>query len=436
MIDSLESKFPEAVVQICRTLRVAGDRGFVVGGAVRDALRGADITDFDLATTATPDRMIELFPKVIPTGIKHGTVTVMSAGRGYEVTTLRGEADYSDGRHPDSVIFIDDVEADLARRDFTINAMAWDPLESCLHDPFGGQGDLSEKLIRAVGDPRRRFDEDGLRLMRAARFAAVLGFRVHEETLRAMPEAAARLDDVSAERKRDELFKLLLSRRPSVGLEILKRGGLAQRVDPCFASLVEDERRWQTLLRRVDSAGAKLSVRLAACFCQVAARDQGLGGAKSAEIAAQSLRRLKSEKKLEKAVAHLVSYVGFAFEPLPKEPEIRRFVRDVGREAFDEVIDLRRADIEARGQGGRAVLSLGRFAKKARNAAADAPLYPGELAVNGATLMSELGIPPGPELGALIADLLEVVIEHPELNSEARLIARAAELRAAHGRGV
>lgn len=436
MFDSLESKVPEAVMQICRTLCVAGNRGFVVGGAVRDALRGAEITDFDLATTATPQKMLELFPKVIPTGIKHGTVTVMSKGHAYEVTTLRGEAGYSDGRHPDSVTFIDDIEADLARRDFTVNAMAWDPLESRLYDPFGGRADLEKRLIRAVGEPGSRFDEDGLRLMRAARFAAALEFRVHEDTLRAMPCAASRLDVVSAERKRDELFKLLLSRRPSVGLRILEQGALALRIDPSLGVLAENPTRWEYALRRVDRCTAKLSVRLAACFCQAEGLDEEVGGPKNAKIAAEALRRLKSEKKLEKEVAHLVSSVGFAFDPVVDEPELRRLVRDVGRDVFDEVIDLRRADIEARRLGGDAILSLGRFAKRAHNAVADAPLYPGELAVNGALLMSELGIEPGPELGALIADLMEVVIDHPELNSEARLLARAVELRAAPARRV
>src|SRR3954471_20366778 len=185
-IQPLIAKVPEDVLGICRRLREKGRRGWIVGGCVRDLLRGGQAKDWDVATDARPEEVVAFFRKVIPTGIQHGTVTVVLRGVHYEVTTLRGEGAYSDGRRPDKVEFVDDITADLARRDFTFNAMAIDPIDGHLIDPFGGKADLDAKVLRAVGDASERFFEDGLRVLRAARFAATLECTIAPETEQAM----------------------------------------------------------------------------------------------------------------------------------------------------------------------------------------------------------------------------------------------------------
>src|SRR5262245_58290441 len=221
----LIAKVPEDVLGICRRLREKGKRGWIVGGGVRDLLRGGEAKDWDVATDARPDDVIQMFRKVIPTGLQHGTVTVVKRGVHYEVTTLRGEGAYSDGRRPDSVEFVDDITADLARRDFTMNAMAIDPVDGHLIDPFDGQKDLQNRVIRAVGDPNERFAEDGLRVLRAARFSATLDCTIDPDTERAM--GTSRSHDtfrrVSAERVRDEWLKAMRARRPSIAFEAMRR---------------------------------------------------------------------------------------------------------------------------------------------------------------------------------------------------------------------
>src|SRR5277367_6631958 len=224
-LEPLLAQVPEDVLGICRRLREKGKRGWIVGGCVRDLLRGAIAKDWDVATDARPDDVIAMFKKVIPTGIQHGTVTVVRRGVHYEVTTLRGEGAYSDGRRPDKVEFVDDITADLARRDFTVNAMAIDPVDGHLIDPFLGRQDLAARVLRAVGEPEDRFGEDGLRVLRAARFSATLGCTIDPKTERAMGSQRS-IDTfrrVSAERVRDEWLKAMRADKPSVAFEAMRR---------------------------------------------------------------------------------------------------------------------------------------------------------------------------------------------------------------------
>src|SRR6185312_1925266 len=229
---------PDDVVELCQKLRDAGFEAWLVGGAVRDLLRGRPAKDFDVATSAQPAEVTRVFgrKRTIPTGEKHGTVTVLTERAGQkehvEVTTYRGEGAYSDGRRPDDVVFVRTLEEDLKRRDFTMNAIAYDPLAAELADPYGGQRDLEARLIRAVGDPLERFAEDGLRAMRAVRFAAQHEFAIDPATERAIPETIDVFKKVSAERVRDELVKILSSRVPSVGLELMRTTGLLAATIP------------------------------------------------------------------------------------------------------------------------------------------------------------------------------------------------------------
>ena len=196
----LRGAIPEPVLEVCRALEARGHRAWVVGGCIRDLLRGHPVSDWDLATSALPEEVQRTFARTIPTGIEHGTVTVLHRDEAYEVTTLRGEGAYSDGRRPDQVELGVDIDEDLARRDFTVNAIAYDPLTQETVDPWGGIADLEAGLLRAVGDPRERFGEDGLRVLRAARFAATLGFDLHGDTHAAIPGSLGTFRKVSPER--------------------------------------------------------------------------------------------------------------------------------------------------------------------------------------------------------------------------------------------
>jgi tRNA nucleotidyltransferase (CCA-adding enzyme) len=207
-------------------LRSQNFEAYLVGGAVRDLLLGKQPKDFDVATDARPDDLLRAFPKAVPTGLQHGTVTVVEAGAHYEVTTLRGESAYSDGRHPDAVRFVDDITADLARRDFTVNALAVDPSTGAVIDPFGGKCDLQARVLRAVGAPRERFAEDGLRVLRAARFVATLEFELDPATAAAIAPTLDTFRKVSPERVRDEWLKTMKARSPSRAFEVMRTSGM------------------------------------------------------------------------------------------------------------------------------------------------------------------------------------------------------------------
>lgn len=242
---------PWEVKELCRTLWEGGYAAYPVGGCVRDVLLGRTPGDWDVATAALPETVAGLFPRTVPTGLRHGTVTVVMEKGQYEVTTFRTEGGYADGRHPDQVRFRATLEEDLSRRDFTVNAMALSP-DGKIVDPFGGQGDLAKGLIRCVGDPDRRFQEDGLRLLRALRFAAQLGFSLEEGTAAALGRNGARLEKVSGERVKAEVEKILLSPHPELVNEAVELGLLARfgaeggRADFTDAAPTK-EARWRAL---------------------------------------------------------------------------------------------------------------------------------------------------------------------------------------------
>src|ERR1700729_3716832 len=218
---------PADVFALCKRLRASGKRAWIVGGCVRDMLLGrADANDWDICTDARPKELLSIFPRAIPTGIEHGTVTVVANKRHYEVTTPRGESAYSDGPRPDAVHFVDDITADLARRDFTVNAIAVDPGDGKLIDPFDGRKDLAARVLRAVGDPVLRFSEDGLRVLRAARFVATLEMELDPATERAIRPTLSTYRKVSAERVRDEWVKTMKARRPSRAFDVMRTTGI------------------------------------------------------------------------------------------------------------------------------------------------------------------------------------------------------------------
>lgn len=237
---NLKSVNPGAI-KVCHVLQQAGYQAFIVGGCVRDLLLGITPKDWDITTDAKPENVLKLFDKTYPTGLQHGTITV-AMGEGvenhFEVTTFRIEGEYKDGRRPEEVFFVNNIEQDLARRDLTINAIAFDPINNKLIDPFGGIDDLSSKIIKAVGDPNARFNEDGLRIMRVARFAARFNYQIEEKTLQGISSNLGTLKKVSKERIKDELCKLLMSSNPLYGLDILINNGVINIISPILSTPV------------------------------------------------------------------------------------------------------------------------------------------------------------------------------------------------------
>lgn len=419
----IDAVVPEPVREVCRRLRDAGFEAYTVGGAVRDALLGRAVGDWDLTTSALPEQVQGLFRKTIPTGLQHGTVTVL-VGRGaertpVEVTTFRGEGAYSDGRRPDEVHFGVPLREDLARRDFVINAMAYDPVERRLVDPFGGRADLAARRVRAVGDSAERFGEDGLRVMRAIRFAAVLEFELDAATEAAIPGALPVLARVSKERIHDELQKMLRAPRPSVGFALADRTGVLAQVLPELGSLDE------AALVRVD-APAEPVVRLAALLLALAPADEvetvaieEVPAEDAARTADAALRRLTFPNDDRQRVVDLVRW-GRAWRVRRwTDPALRRLLGRVGRDRTGDLFAVWSAEAAALGEGAERIAEL--RDRAARILAAGEPLTVGELAIGGGDVMRILGTRPGRHVGRVLAALLERVLVDPGLNRPERL---------------
>ncbi len=450
LIDSV----PRDVLSICTTLRERGKRGWIVGGCVRDLVRGSPPKDWDVATDARPEEVRQIFSHVIDTGIAHGTVTVVLRKVPYEVTTLRGEGAYSDGRRPDSVEFVKDIHGDLARRDFTVNAIALDPLDGQLIDPFGGQADLDRRILRAVGDPRERFAEDGLRVLRAARFSATLGFSIHEDTERAMGEARSHdtFRKVSAERVRDEWLRSMAAARPSVAFETMLRTGLLAITCPELVESVGCEQNkfhafdvWKHTMAVLDACDAEPVLRMAALLHDVGKprsralsdktkdytfyQHEVIGGAMAGPI----LTRLKMSNEDRETIVALVRHHLICYSPDWTDAAVRRWLRRVGTDVAPRLYRLGKADAIGKGKPAdddlRAIAELEERA--ARTVAEGAALSIKDLAVRGGDLMKELGIAPGPAVGRLLAHLLEVVTEDPTQNERDALLDQARRSLAA-----
>jgi poly(A) polymerase/tRNA nucleotidyltransferase (CCA-adding enzyme) len=440
-VSTIAQKLPDRVRSFVQRFHEKGFECFLVGGAVRNLILGHRPSDFDFATNATPQEVISSFRRVIPTGIDHGTVTVLHQGQSYEVTTYRVESDYSDARHPDAVEFVRDIFEDLKRRDFTINAMAFDPVARTFLDPHGGEDDIKARTIRTVGEPAERFAEDSLRMLRAVRFASQLEFEIDRRTLEEITNRADRIAAVSYERVRDELTKLLQSRTPSCGIILMKETRLLDYVVPELAECVGVEQRgrhrydvFEHSLRACDAAPAdNLVVRLAALLHDVgkprALETDEWGNRRfhghdriSAEMAEELLKRLRYPHRVVGRVVHLVRQHMFNYTPEWTDAAVRRFVARVGADAIPDLIALRAADSEAiRGERVDA-RPLGDFSERIqRQIATDQAFTVRDLAVNGHDLM-EAGIPPGPTLGVVLNALLETVLDDPRQNTRERLV--------------
>jgi len=423
----------------------AGYQCYLVGGAVRDMLMGGKVQDFDIATDALPREVTDIFPRVIPTGIKHGTVTVLFKGTRFEVTTFRIDREYRDGRRPETVAFSPSIEEDLKRRDFTINAMAYDLQEHRLLDPHGGRKDLKAGIIRAIGDPLQRFQEDGLRPVRACRFAAQLGFTIEGYTFACIPRSLDTVKQVSAERFRDELIRILEAPAPSIGFNLLNDCGILRLFMPELIACQEvgqgDLHRYDLyhhLLYACDAAPQdNLVVRLAALLHDLGkprTMTRTPEGALhfhgheelSARLAEKILRRLRFPNQVVKRVSHLAAQHMFHYEERWSDAAVRRFVARIGVENIPDILCLRRADQLAMVGEHFVSTSLIALEKRIEEVLAkDRILSLKDLAVNGDDLIAELGIPRGPKIGIVLRALLESVLEDPQQNERERLLKMA-----------
>ncbi|MCI8416780.1 MAG: CCA tRNA nucleotidyltransferase [Lachnospiraceae bacterium] len=433
-------QIPENAKQIIHTLHTAGYQAYVVGGCVRDALLGREAADWDITTSALPWQVKGLFRRTLDTGLRHGTVTVMLDREGFEVTTYRIDGEYEDGRHPKEVQFTPCLTEDLRRRDFTINAMAYNDKDG-LVDVFGGQEDLRNGVIRCVGNARERFSEDALRILRAVRFSAQLNFQIEEETRQAMEELAGNLKKISAERVQTELVKLLISPHPET-LRTAYETGITAVVLPEFDSCMEMPQQnpyhcysvGEHTLVALTKIRADKVLRLAMLLHDIGkplthtidskGTDHFYGhGPEGEKLASQILHRLKFDNETIRQVRKLVLYHDER-QKAPTARWVRRAICRIGSDLFSSYLEVRRADILAQNpiyweenlKNLECVEKLYQQILEEENC-----ISRKDLAVSGKDLI-EAGVEPGKQVGVILAELLELVIDYPEYNEKEYLL--------------
>lgn len=441
---SLFEKIPDSVYRFAARFESAGFECYPVGGCVRDLLSGKNPADYDFAVSSPPELTCKLFRRVIPTGIKHGTVTVLFEGFSFEATTFRTENGYSDSRRPDSVSFTGSLAEDLKRRDFTVNALALDLKNQKIIDLFDGCGDLKRKLIRCIGSPQERFEEDALRLLRAVRFASCLGFEIDHPTFEAIVKAAPSVKKISAERIRDELTKIMKSSKPSIGWELMRRSGLITAVlpelVPCIGFQETENRRRDLYTRLIETCDAlppeKPLLRWAALLNNIgktkslAEKDNRQSdndyGKISAEIAGAVMRRLKFSNEQTQTVRLLIKTGTIRYDSSWSDGAIRRFAAAVPENLWDDWFTLRRAEALTE-ESRTTLLLLDEFRERFRKCAMENPaLSLKDLAINGVDLLAA-GFPKSRIIGDTLKFLLEVVLENPSENTRERLTELAKE---------
>jgi len=438
-------EIPDDVKMIMGKLNSSGFKAYVVGGAIRNSLLGIKAKDWDITTSAKPDDMLKVFEHLhfTQTGIKHGTITVALNDNGYEVTTFRKDGDYSDNRHPDSVEFVDDLVEDLARRDFTINAMAYNDEEGLI-DPFNGAKDLRNKKIRCVGNPNDRFKEDALRMMRCIRFGAQLDFVPELKTWRAIEKNASLIQNVSKERIRDELCKILITEHPNriAHFHYLKlMEYIIPALDNCFG--VEQNNQWHiydvgehTKQALLWSDSNDLEVRLAVMLHDIGkpivktTGDNGADhfyqhGIESARLANEWLKEYKFDNTTIDNVTKLVLYHDYFYEPTKKS--VKKMLNMVGLDLTKKLIEIRKADVSAQHPKyiEERFSKIGLLERLLQEIVDSKEVFDMKnLAINGNDLI-EIGFKQGKELGDLLKELMDVVLEHPEMNTRDILLGLA-----------
>lgn len=478
-------QLPQEVQSVLKKLQSAGFEAYAVGGCVRDVLLKKEPADWDVATSAKPEEIQRVFPKSFYAN-RFGTVTILTGSADHnlkeiEVTTYRTDASYSDKRHPDEVKFTSEIKDDLSRRDFTINAMALNSIglgaspkqakheiiidEMRIIDPFGGLKDLDQRVIRAVSEPKERFNEDALRLLRAVRLAAQLDFEIEKETLREITAQAHLIQAVSQERIRDELVKIVMSDQPEKGMTLLKETGLLKIILPELAEGVGVEQNKHHIytvfvhsvksLQYAANYDYPLHIRLAALLHDIgkprtrrwspSAPTPATGGATGdkkggdytfyghdivgARMAEKLLKRLRFSNELVKIVRHLIRYHMFYYDVGKiTEAGVRRLLQRVGREHFDDLIKLRVAERKGSGVPKARPYRLRHLQFMAEKVARQ-PISTSQLVISGNDLIQELKMKPGPIFGGILNALLAEVIEDPSKNTREYLLKRAGELK-------
>ena len=434
----MRMKLPEHVNRIIHRLQKEGYDAYAVGGCVRDTLLGREPKDWDITTSARPEIVKSLFSHTIDTGIQHGTVTIMLDHVGYEVTTYRIDGEYEDSRHPKEVIFTGNLVEDLKRRDFTINAMAYND-ESGLVDAFEGEQDLKKGIIRCVGNPHDRFGEDALRMLRAVRFAAQLGFSIEERTKVAVADLAPTLAKVSAERIQMELVKLLTSANPQEMREVYELG-LSRVFLPEFDRMMETPQHnkhhmytvGEHTIHALEAISENKVLRLAILLHDVAkplcittdeeGQDHFKGHPQEgAKMAKEILRRLKFDND---TINHVCLFVRYHDDrPALSATSVRRMMSRIGEENMEGLLAVKRADTlgQSMYQRREKLAYIDEFEKLYQQIIREQQcVKKSDLALNGRDLI-HMGRQPGKQLGAVLDGLFELVLEHPEWNTRERL---------------
>lgn len=442
----MDIEISEGARRIIKVLKLKGYNAYVVGGAVRDCLMGRAPHDFDIATSATPQEVKKTFPKTIDTGIKHGTVTVIDMNGCFEVTTFRSDGEYSDSRHPENVSFINDVREDMLRRDFTINALAYNDSDGLI-DCVGGSSDIENKIIRCVGEPERRFKEDALRMLRAIRFSVVLGFSIEKETATAIKKYAVLIKRVSAERIREEIEKILRSENPG-GIIKLHELGMLQYIIPelevCFSVAQKNKYHIYNvgdhIIHAVSATPEDIVIRWAALLHDIGkplCQSVDANGTihfyghhhESVRLADDILHRLKLDNESRKNILLLIENHDIRIEA--NSVSVKRVMARLGEELFSKLLILQEADNYAKNH---------KFLEDKLNKLNDVrviyrkilserqPYMISDLVINGRDLI-KIGFRAGREIGDTLHALLDEVLINPKLNNREYLMMRARQLK-------
>ena len=410
---------------------------YIVGGCVRDSLLGVKAKDWDITTNALPKELQAVFEKTIPTGIKHGTITVVINSELIEVTTYRIDGDYTDNRHPSGVMFTNSLEEDLSRRDFTINAMAYNSLQG-LKDPFNGQKDLKNKLIKCVGDADLRFKEDALRMLRAIRFSSQLNFIIEKDTFKAICDNNLSIKKISAERVRDEFCKILISPMPSYGIRILNEAGLLKLIIPELEKSVNfdqknphhDKNIFDHLMSVMDYSENTLKLRLASLFHDIGKTitfsmdEKGIGhfynhALEGTFLTADILKRLKFDNQTIKDVCLLIETHMTAYTILNVN-SLKKLINKIGLTNLEDLFKLQIADTKGHAKPHDFSIIYKNRENALKILKEKQPLTIKDLKINGKDLM-DLGILEGREIGILLKKLLEEVLINPDINTKEHL---------------
>lgn len=416
---------------VLEKLREAGCEAFLVGGCLRDIILKKKVQDWDIATNASPKKMLKLFKKVIPLGQNHGSMTVVHNQIPYEITSYRS---CRKDRRGNTIL------EDLAHRDFTINALAFDPINRNFNDPFGGEKDLKKKIIRAVGDPMERFGEDPLRILRGLRLAAELGFRLHKDTIKGIPNFANGMEHVSPERIRNELLKILKSDEPSIGIELMRKTGTLAVVFPEILKGYRMKQRekfhafdvYRHSLVTMDLLPPCPILRLAGLLhdigkpstrTKIKGEFRFFGHAEAGEKIADSfLRKFRFSNKDRKRITHLVRHHMLDYRKEWKDSAVKRLLVRLGENHLEDFFLLFEADKKALGKGERRYPQLVHLKERiAEIRTKKEAKKVSDLALNGHQIISLLGIKPGKKVGEILKALLEIVLENPETNTPRKL---------------